>query len=168
MSKNYKYQFFVEGECEKKLIDELKKQQNMIVSGRVNVINVTTRELSSAILANLSSGTIVVLVFDTDRRDTSILRNNIRKLKKTRNVKDVWCVMQVENLEDEFLRTTDVKEIKDLIGCRSNSDFKREFLAEKRLMVKLKSHHFQYDLFWASSPSEEYSEYENCGYKVKL
>ncbi len=120
MSRNEKYQFFVEGECEKKLIDELKKQQTMIVSGRVNVFNVTQNELPNALLANLSNRTVVILVFDTDRQDAITLRKNIQKLRKYRNVKDIWCVMQVRNLEDELVSATDVREIKELFDCKSN------------------------------------------------
>ena len=168
MSRNEKYQFFVEGECEKKLIDELKKQQTMIVSGRVNVFNVTQNELPNALLANLSNRTVVILVFDTDRQDAITLRKNIQKLRKYRNVKDIWCVMQVRNLEDELVSATDVREIKELFDCKSNSDFKRDFLKEKKLMEKLKRHSFNFGLFWNKKPSGVFSEFENCGNRVKL
>ena len=167
MNRNYRYQFYVEGECEKKLIEEFKKQQTMIVSGRVNVFNAIQNTLPNALLANLSSNTIVVLVFDTDTADISVLRANIQKMKRFRNVIAVWCIMQVKNLEDELLRSTDVKEIKDLLNCKTDSDFKRDFLREKNIMIKLSRHRFDYNKFWSSKPDGAYSGFENCGYKVK-
>lgn len=165
---NLKYQYLVEGETEKHLINELKKEGGLILPGTVNHYNVIEHRLTNARVANIANNTVVILVFDTDKKKTDILKENISKLKKSRNVKDVWCVMQVEKLEDELRRSTDVKKIKDLIGCRSDSDFKRDFLKEKRLMVKLKEHKFSIDKMWVTKPSQEYAEYQNAGEKIKL
>ncbi len=167
MSINRKYQYYVEGETEKKLINELKKEQGLILSGAVNVYNVINQRLTNAMLTNIANGTIIILVFDTDKKETGILKENISKLKKSKNVKDIWCVMQVEDLEDELIRSTDVKEIKDLIGCRSNSDFKRDFLKEKRLMVKLNNHNFMLEKMWVTEPSKEFNDFKNAGYRIK-
>ena len=75
--------------------------------------------------------------------------------------------MQVENLEDELIRSTDIKSIRDLIGCRSNKDFKRDVLKEKRLVMKLYNHNFDIDKIWASKPSSEYNGIDNMGYRIK-
>ena len=167
MTGNRKYQYLVEGETEKKLITELKKEGGYILSGAVNHFNVVEHRLTNAMVANLSSNTIVILVFDTDKGKTDILKDNISKLKKSRNVRDVWCVMQVKDLEDELIRSTDVKRIKDLIGCRSDSDFKRDFLKEKRLIAKLREHSFDIEKMWVTSPSEEYTEFQSAGERIK-
>lgn len=164
---NLKYQYLVEGETEKHLINELKKEGGLILPGTVNHYNVIEHRLTNARVANIANNTVVILVFDTDKKKTDILKENISKLKKSRNVKDVWCVMQVEKLEDELRRSTDVKKIKDLIGCRSDSDFKRDFLKEKRIMAKLKEHNFSIDKMWVTKPGREYEEYKNAGYMIK-
>ena len=156
MSNTRRYQYFVEGETEKKLIEELKKERTLILSGTVNVHNVIEKRFNNAIITNLHNNTIVILVFDTDKKETGILEENIRLLKKNRRVKEIWCVMQVENLEEELIRSTDIKEVKELIGCRSKKDFKRDFLKEKRLMTKLKEHNFSIEKIWTTQPSEEY------------
>ena len=140
----------------------------MILSGSVNILNVKQKELPSSILANLSSNTTVILIFDTDTKNTEILHRNIETLRKCRNVRSVWCVTQVENLEDELIRSTDIKEIRELTGSKSNSDFKRDWIREKRLIEKLNRRGFNYALFWATQPGEAYADIENCGYKIKL
>ena len=104
MSRAVRYQYFVEGKTEKRLIEELKRVGKMIRSGNVNVINVMQKKLPNHVLTNLVENTIVILVFDTDIKTTEILTENITRLKKCRGVKDIWCVMQVENLEDELIR----------------------------------------------------------------
>ena len=161
------YQYYVEGDTEKKLIEAFKKAQRMILSGKVDVFNVVQNELPNARLTNLTDNTTVILVFDTDKNDTTMLRKNIEKLKRLRAVDDVWCIMQVNNLEEELLRTTDIREIKELIGCRSNSDFKREWKKEKRIIEKLREHHFDYGNFWNSCPGKEYNGIINEGTKIK-
>ena len=165
---NNRYHYFVEGETEKKLIDELKKERIYILPGTTNVFNVIEKRFSNAILASIQSNTTAILVFDTDKKKIDILGENIKLLKRSRGIKEIWCVMQVENLEDELVRSTDVREIKDLIGCRSNSDFKRDFLKEKRVIVKLKEHNFKLEKMWNSQAGKEYGHFENMGNKIKL
>ena len=167
MTGNRKYQYLVEGETEKKLLTELKKEGGFILSGAVNHFNVVEHRLTNAMVANISSNTVVILVFDTDKKKTDILKENISKLKKSRNVKDIWCVMQVENLEDELIRSTDVRRIRDLLGCRSDSDFKRDLIKEKRLIAKLREHHFEIDKMWVTSPGIEYRDFQSAGEKIK-
>ena len=163
-----KYQYLVEGETEKKLINELKKEGNLILSGTVNHFNIVEQHLSTARVSNIASNTVIILVFDTDKKKTDILKDNIQKLKRSRNVKEIWCILQVENLEDELIRSTDVKKIKELIGCRSDSDFKRDFIKEKRLIAKLKEHGFNIEKMWIKTPSKEYADFPNEGEKIKV
>ena len=80
--KNKKYIYFVEGPCEEKLIDTLKKQPSMICPGKVKVINVLQEELSVSQLLQIQAGTVVALVFDTDVHPTKILQNNIDALRQ--------------------------------------------------------------------------------------
>lgn len=163
-----RYHYFVEGDTEKKLIEELKKEITLIVPGTVNKFNVVEKLIPNAAITNIQANTTIILIFDTDTKQVNTLKENFSRLKRCKNVKDIWCVMQVDNLEDELKRSTDVKEIKDLIGCKSNKDFKREFLKEKRLMFKLRNHHFVIEKMWATQPSEEYQMFQNQGNKIIL
>jgi exoribonuclease II len=167
MSANKRYLYYVEGETEKKLIQELMKEKTLIVPGTVRVLNVTEKRIPNVYLKDIPNNTIVILVFDTDRKETGILKENIKRLRNSKTVKDIWFVMQVENLEDELKRSTDIKQMKDLIGCKSNKDFKREFLKERRLIYKLNNHSFDIDKLWSSKPSQEYKEIENMGKRIK-
>ena len=107
-----RYHYYVEGNCEKKLIDEFKKQQLPIISGKIDIFNAIQEVFSNTRLRMLSENTVVILVFDTDTGIIETLYRNVEILKKH----PTWCVMQVHNLEDEIKRSTDVKEIKDLLG----------------------------------------------------
>ena len=166
MSKNTKYQYFVEGDTEKKLIEVL-KTNSMIISGTVNIFNVIQKEFSTALLANLSKDTVVILVFDTDTNDDAKLRKNLQTLKKHPSVREYFCILQVKNLEDELVRATDVHDIRDLIGSKSESDFKRDWLREKRLIEKLRNHNFNYNVFWSSKADPPFSDIDNNAFRVK-
>ena len=122
-----RYHYYVEGNCEKKLIDEFKKQQLPIISGKIDVFNAVQEEFTNTRLRMLPENTVVILVFDTDTGIVEILKRNLEILKKYPRVKETWCVMQVHNLEDEIKRSTDVKEIKDLLGSKSNKEYKHDF-----------------------------------------
>lgn len=81
MSKLYHY--YVEGECEKRLIDELKKVGcEQLVSGKVEVLNVINQNITDNRLLALNKKTIMILIYDIDVINTSILENNLLKLKK--------------------------------------------------------------------------------------
>ena len=88
-------------------------------------------------------------------------------LKKHPRVKETWCVMQVYNLEDEIKRSTDVKEIKDLLGSKSNKEYKHDFIIEKNLYDKLRRHQFDFERIWVTSPDNAFSVIKNCGEKIK-
>lgn len=103
--KREQYHYFVEGEDDRKVVNTLKTDLQWIKPGKVQVFNDIEEELTSLITRTLKPGTIVVLVFDTDTGKKNTLLKNIRFLQKDSNVKQVLCIMQVKNLEDEFLRS---------------------------------------------------------------
>ena len=76
------YHYFVEGECEEKLINELKSINNRsLVAGKVDVLNVINEEIADARLLALNRNTNIIFVYDIDVEKTEILEKNIRKLK---------------------------------------------------------------------------------------
>lgn len=76
------FQYYVEGENEKKLINVLKTNMRLITPGKVETLNVTQEKLSDMKLRTLKFGTILVFVFDTDAGQPTILNENIIKAKK--------------------------------------------------------------------------------------
>lgn len=165
--KREQYHYFVEGEDDRKVVNTLKTDLQWIKPGKVQVFNVIEEELTSLITRTLKPGTIVVLVSDTDTGKKNTLLKNIRFLQKDSNVKQVLCIMQVKNLEDEFLRSCAISQIKELTGSKSNSDYKRDLLRQSNLADKLKKHQFQFEKFWNSS-DKVYESICNDSAQIKI
>ena len=165
--KREQYHYFVEGEDDRKVVNTLKTDLQWIKPGKVQVFNVIEEELTSLITRTLKPGTIVVLVFDTDTGKKNTLLKNIRFLQKDSNVKQVLCIMQVKNLEDEFLRSCAISQIKELTGSKSNSDYKRDLLRQSNLADKIKKHQFQFEKFWNSS-DKVYESICNDSAQIKI
>ena len=133
MGKEKYYQYFVEGEDEKKLVDVLKSDMKLIVSGKSQVFNVTQQKLTRLRVMNLKPGTTVVLIFDADAGNLQILKDNINFLHKEKVVSEVICVIQVRNLEDELIRCCNIRQIKELLGSKSEKEYKTDLIKEKSL-----------------------------------
>ncbi|MCM1046707.1 MAG: hypothetical protein NC417_14480 [Candidatus Gastranaerophilales bacterium] len=162
------YQYYVEGEDEEKLIHVLKSELFMICPGKVEKFNVVQEELTALRLMQLKRDTNIVLVFDTDVGNVEILRRNIQILERCSQVKDVICIPQVDNLEDELIRSCNIKQIRELTGSKSNKDFKHELIIERNLATKLKSKDFDIKKFWTSVPANQYREIANSASEIKL
>lgn len=87
------YQYFVEGEDEKKIINTLKSDMGLIKAGKVQVVNCVQEKLTPLRLMSLKDGTAVVLVFDTDAGNLTVLKENIKLLQTQRNISEVICVL---------------------------------------------------------------------------
>ncbi len=161
------YQYFVEGEDEKRLIEILKTDLQVIWPGKVQVVNVTQERLTDLKLRVLSEGTILIFVFDTDAGNVNILNDNIQKARKANNVKRVYCITQVKNLEDELIRSTDIKDIVELLGSESLAGFKKDFIKEKNLKNKLEAHSFNIGELWSMDPPEPFHHIRNDSDRVK-
>ena len=75
---NRKCVYFVEGACEKKLIEALKEKPSLIYPGQIKVHNVIQDKILNSVLMNLSPGSRVVFVFDTDKEETEQLKKEYR------------------------------------------------------------------------------------------
>lgn len=102
MGKEKYYQYFVEGEDEKKLVDVLKSDMKLIVSGKSQVFNVTQQKLTRLRVMNLKPGTTVVLIFDADAGNLQILKDNINFLHKEKVVSEVIDII-IFMLSSDFL-----------------------------------------------------------------
>ena len=136
MSKNI-YHFFVEGVGERIIINTLKTDFQCIQAGKVDVFNVIQNKLNKNILMKLKPGTIVILVFDTDKDETDILDSNLRFLKKQPNVKKVIIIPEVKKLEDELVRSCNITNVKDLMRSKSNSECKSDLAKCKKFKTSI-------------------------------
>lgn len=167
MRKDEYYQYFVEGEDERKIVNVLKSDLKLILPGKVQIFNVTQQRLTRLRVMNLKKGTKVVLIFDTDEGNVSILKKNIDFLQKESVVSEIICITQVRNLEDELKRSCTIKQIKDLLGSKSNSDFKHDLIQEKNLSKKLQKYGFDFGAFWSTCDRDKYNGIVNAAYKIK-
>ncbi len=167
MSKSQYYQYFVEGEDEKKLVNTLKSDLELILPGKVQVFNVAQDMLTKLRIGNLKTGTKVVLIFDTDAGNLSVLKDNIAFLNKASAVSEVITIPQVYNLEDELIRACNIKQIKELLGSKSAKEYKHDLIKAKNLAQKLKDHQFDLEKFWCSRDDNIYKEIENRANKIK-
>lgn len=167
MAKNDIYQFYVEGEDEKKIVETLKKDLKSIVSGKVDVLNIIQKEIKIPRIRTLKSGTIVVLIYDTDVERIDILERNIRMLTQSKHIKKILCIPQVNNLEDELIRATNIRQAKELLGSKSLADYKRDLIKCTNLDKKLKEKAFDISKFWSKYPDNSFAKFGNDSDKIK-
>ena len=89
--------YLTEGECEEKLIKALKEKPSLIAPGKVWKFNVIQNVLPANKLIQFEPGSMAVLVFDTDKPETDILRKNIALLKALHFKVEIVTVLQVLN-----------------------------------------------------------------------
>ena len=158
--------YFVEGENEKKLIETIKNKY--LYSGKVKIINTIQNKVPNSILRTLERETIVVLVFDTDVEKVDILDENIKIIKNSNNVRDIICIPQIKNLEDELIYSTNITKIIDLLESKSKKDFKNDFNSCKNLIKKLEEKDFKISKLWSRNAVDIYKKYENKSKEIKL
>ncbi len=167
MNKNNYY--FVEGYCEKTLIDALKKNPSLLVAGKVNVLNVVQNPISISFLLGIKENSRIIFVFDTDiDSNTSILKANIESVKKYCKKPEIITIPQINNLEDELKRSTNVKKITDITKSKSISDFKRDFCGLTNCRNSLEKHKFDIKKLWNKKPKNNFSFVEQLSHKIKL
>jgi hypothetical protein len=150
--------YFVEGECEQKLLNAIKTAPSLVQPGKVRVFNVIQDVLSKSHLYPIKEG-LVVFVFDSDVPKTNLLKQNIDMVKRICPAKSVKLVflVQVMNLEDELLRATNIKKITELTNSKSEKDFKSDFIALKDCRGALVRHEFDIRKMWNQTVSEPFT-----------
>lgn len=161
------FQYYVEGEDEEKLINVLKSDMQCIEAGKVQVFNPVTEKITAMRLRTLKKNTTVIFVFDTDVGDSKILEENIKTLNKCPNVKGVYCIPQVRNIEDELVYACNIKTIDDLLGTSGSKEFKKRIISEKNLKKKLEQAGFDIHKLWSSVPDGNFKGIENVSEKIK-
>ncbi len=163
MTKNFQY--FVEGECEKKLINELKVPKNdLLLPGKVEVLNVVCEKISKQRLMVLKPNTNIILIYDVDVANTEILNYNIKMLKKYK-FKNIYHIQSINNFEDELVYATSLKCINEMYNTVSTNEFKTRFIHQNNLISKLNSINYDNSKMWSrvnnKKPFNEYSHAED-------
>lgn len=164
--KNYCY--FVEGADEKKIIDTFKTDMKLIQPGKVYVVNPVQEKIPMSRIVPLKMGTTVILVFDTDTDNSGILKANIKLISSSMNVLRVICVTQVKNLEDELIRSCDIRNIRELTNSKSDREYKSDLIRITNLAERLKKCGFCKELFWCKDPDGAFKDIQNQADKIWL
>lgn len=167
MGKRANYQYYVEGKDEKKLLDVLKMDLNCIESGKVDIFNAIQQRFVVTHIRPLKENTIVVLVYDTDVENTDIFRQNVTFLNSQKAIKEVICIPQVKNLEDELRYSCRIKSIGELTHSGTVKDYKRDFIRCSNLAVRLNQCDFNISKFWSRIPENEFKAWGNDAHKIK-
>ena len=166
---NKKYVYLAEGQCEEKLLNALKLNPSLIHPGRVEIHNVIQSILPTRRLMRFEPGSVVVLVFDTDKEETKALKENISLLESLSFKVEVLSVVQVLNFEDEIERSTDVKRAQDFTKSESVSDFKSAVnrMKEENFRSALKRHKLDMSKLWSQKPPKAFRFVSQDSGKVK-
>ena len=160
--------YYVEGQDEEKLLNTLKSEMFTIKTGKVQILNVVEHQITKARLMGIRPGTLVVLVFDTDTGNVDILNKNIEALQNCASVSKIITIPQVRNLEEELVRSSNIRQIKELLNSKSNSEFKEDIIKVTNLKSKLIENRFNIDCFWTANPGAPYQHIANGAQEVKL
>ena len=153
MSEIIKY--FVEGECEKALINTLKAPPlSLIKPGRVEVFNVIKDKITIPRIAQLKKESHIIFVYDTDISKTDVLKYNIDMLEQYGFTK-IHHIQSVKNLEDELLRSTSIKKIDDIFNTQGEAEFKHKFINTENLASKLNNINFDINKIWKQKPIDK-------------
>ena len=161
-------QYYVEGEDDEKVVKVLKDDLKVIRPGRVQKMNIVQNVLTEMRLRTLLPGTMVVLVFDNDAGNINVLNENIRILNGYSAVSEVVIIPQVQNLEDELVRSCDIKTAEELLNSKSRSRFKSDIIKVTNLANKLQEHSFDINKFWIGRATFPYVGIPNQSDKVKI
>ena len=165
---NNKYLYLVEGKDELALVKALKENPALIRQGRVSLFDPTKSKLTPNRMINISPGTVVVLVFDTDTNSSDVLEFNIKMLKKYVSRVSIVLVPQVLNIEDELERATNVRKAQELTNSKSLSNFKSDFAGSSNVRALLIKHRFDIDKLWVLLPSGAFGQYKQESDKIKI
>ena len=134
---------------------EKERGNEYIVSGKSIKFNIVQNNISNSQLLSLNKSTVVIIIFDNDvlqdyTQNQNIIRKriveNINLLKKY--CKQVVVICQYDNIEDELIKSTNIKKIKELLNSKSDSDWKSDVIKEKNLIKKLIDKKFDVSKFW--------------------
>lgn len=162
--------YYCEGEDDQKLVDSLKVSPSKIQPGKSKKLNIVQKLIPKSILLGIKPDTNVVLVFDTDvTTNLDIVKKNIENIKKYCHGVKIINLLQVQNLEDELERCTDVKSVLDLTKSKSLSNFKSDFrkMKDEQCRNMLDRHKIDVERLWTTKAPREFEFAERNSSVIK-
>lgn len=161
--------YFVEGECERTFVNAMKIPPSGLIPGKVKICNVAQNIIPKSYLMAIQSGTIVALIYDTDKGGADVLSKNIQRIRKYCGNVTIVTMAQVDKFEHEIERGTDVKSAHNLTKSRSEKNFKTALSQMKPVDCRnlLERHNVKLESMWITTPPEPFSEFIQNGYCVK-
>lgn len=126
--------------------------------------------IPKSILVAIKPGSTVALVFDTDViTNLDIVKKNVDNIKKYCQGVNIVFLLQVQNLEDELVRCTDVKNVRELTKSKSLSNFKADFRKLKDVECRhtLERHKIDIEKLWTTPVSKEFDFADRNSKQVK-
>ena len=162
--------YYVEGSCEEQLINALKMEPRKMIPGKVKVFNIIQNEIPRREVNMITTGTLVVFVFDTDVNKTDVLKKNLDHVKKYAAQVKIVYLAQVLNFEDELVRATGLKKVHEMTKSKSLRDFKSDFCQMKTIDCRhaLDRHHLDVSKLWSANPPVCFSFISQNGNAVKI
>jgi len=163
--------YYCEGEDDLKLVEALKLSPGRILPGKAKKLNVVQSLIPKSILVAIKPGSVVALVFDTDVVSNLVtVKKNISNINKYCQGVRVVCLLQVNNLEDEIVRCTDVKSVTELTRSKSLSNFKADFRRMKDAECRnaLERHGIDVKLLWNTPARAEFSFAQRSSEQIKI
>lgn len=153
-SKNIVY--YVSSIFEKQILSLLKNK--FIISGNICVVDVANTYISNSRLMMIKDDTTVVLLYSTSNNNTFFLEKNIMALNKTKRVKKIIYIPQLNTLDDE------ISHYLQLIDKPQNLDFDSRFSYFTSL---INSKDFSINNFWYRNPQNSFNKFENNSFLIK-
>lgn len=148
------YHYFVEGECEEKLINSYKLPPYLgFKPGKVEVFNFIQKRISNQRLLSLNKNTVIILVYDIDVEKIEILEENIKKLNDF-DFK-VYHIQSIKNFEDEIVFSTNLKNINSMFNTEGIEEFKNHFIHQDKLPNRLSKENFSIEKIWSRVNTKE-------------
>ena len=159
------FQYYVEGKTDYVIVKSLMKL-GYINNGKIEEFKVLEKLFKNVHIRTLKMNTVIVLIFDTDVKIVDKLKENTTFLSRQSNIKEVICIPQVENLEDELVRSCKIKKIEDLLDTTSSSEFKKKLLNVSNVCQILKSKNFDMNNMWKKQASKEFKDVVVCRERI--
>ena len=138
-----------------------------IYPGKLLMYNVTQEHMREGIFLSCGQDVSFELVFDTDTRGISRLMENLELMRGLRNCREVICIPQVRNLEEELKYACNLRDVCVLTKSQSVSDFKRDFLRLRDVAEVLIANGFDIGRMWSRNAAGEYAGIMNEAHKIK-
>lgn len=168
--KKYLNTYLVEGECEIKIIEEL-KLNNIIEPGKIKKINIVQKKLSNSDLREFNplerKRFIIILNLKIGCNEDEIKKIVLKNIKKLKSKKGkVIVIVQNQNLKEELIKATNINSITEILNSKSEKEWEKDMLTTMNFFAYLKRVEFDMSKFW-NSPLPKWLENEYTSDEIK-